>query len=271
MISPSGVRSRAFARRRRRASAGHPQLPGGAGQIPRRRRHRRLFSVIRSRRRSTPRPRRRCWAWPPGRHLHRQRPFVPGGRVRAAQRRIAEQELQSLNLELSAVAEEVAERLKAEEALRQAQKMEAVGQLTGGGRARFQQSADLDHRRPRRARCRPVGPTRRSCAAALDMAMQGAAAGGVSLTQPAAGLLAAPAPRAAAGGPGGAGRRQTELLHRTVGETIELEGVPRRRSGASMADPNQLESALLNLAVNARDAMPNGGKLTIENRQQHAR
>src|SRR5262249_38604357 len=56
----------------------------------------------------------------------------------------------------------------------------------------------------------------------------------------------------------------TELIRRTMPEAITLE---TRLSGAAwqtFVDPNQLENCLLNLAVNARDAMPNGGKLTIE-------
>jgi CheY-like chemotaxis protein len=56
----------------------------------------------------------------------------------------------------------------------------------------------------------------------------------------------------------------TELLHRTLGEQIELEGVLAPRLWTVEVDQNQLESAMLNLAVNARDAMPEGGKLTIE-------
>jgi CheY-like chemotaxis protein len=59
-------------------------------------------------------------------------------------------------------------------------------------------------------------------------------------------------------------RDLTELLHRTLGETIELECVLGQRVWTIEADRNQLESAIVNLAVNARDAMPDGGKLTIE-------
>ena len=66
-------------------------------------------------------------------------------------------------------------------------------------------------------------------------------------------------------------RDMTELLHRTLGEQIELEGVLAPRLWTVEVDQNQLESAILNLAVNARDAMPDGGKLTIETAQHGAR
>jgi CheY-like chemotaxis protein len=56
----------------------------------------------------------------------------------------------------------------------------------------------------------------------------------------------------------------SELLHRTLGEAIEIETVLSSGTWRIRCDPNQLESAMLNLAVNARDAMVDGGKLTIE-------
>ena len=55
-----------------------------------------------------------------------------------------------------------------------------------------------------------------------------------------------------------------ELLRRTLGEDIEIETVVAGGLWNTVADPAQVESALLNLALNARDAMPGGGRLTVE-------
>jgi CheY-like chemotaxis protein len=60
-----------------------------------------------------------------------------------------------------------------------------------------------------------------------------------------------------------------DLLRRTLGEKIELELVLAGGLWSTLCDPNQLESAILNLAINARDAMPDGGKLTIETCNSH--
>ena len=61
----------------------------------------------------------------------------------------------------------------------------------------------------------------------------------------------------------------SDLLRRTLGEQIAVETVLAGGLWRAHADPNQLEVAILNLAVNARDAMPNGGKLTIETANVH--
>ena len=61
----------------------------------------------------------------------------------------------------------------------------------------------------------------------------------------------------------------SELLRRTLGEPITIESVLGGGLWRVLADPNQLEIAILNLAVNARDAMPDGGRLTIETANAH--
>jgi signal transduction histidine kinase/ActR/RegA family two-component response regulator len=156
------------------------------------------------------------------------------------------------------------ERLRdAEEALRQSQKMEAVGQLTGGIAHDFNNlltgimgSLELLQSRLSQGR---LGEIDRYVATA-----QGAARRAAALTHR---LLAF-------------SRRQTldpkltdlnrlvmgmeELIRRTVGPQIALEVVTAGGLWPTLIDSSQLESALLNLCINARDAMPEGGRLTIE-------
>jgi signal transduction histidine kinase len=158
----------------------------------------------------------------------------------------------------------VSEREEIEEALRQAQKMEAVGQLTGGVAHDFNNlltiiTGNMDM--ALRAIDREGGSPkiRRSIGSALKGAERAAA-----LTQH---LLAFSRrqpldPKALDADKLIAGI--SEMLKRTLGETVQLETVTSPGLWRVEADPNQLESALLNLAVNARDAMPSGGKLTIE-------
>jgi signal transduction histidine kinase/CheY-like chemotaxis protein len=174
-----------------------------------------------------------------------------------------EEKLQRLNAELEErVAMEVGERLKAEDALRQAQKMEAVGQLTGGVAHDFNNLltiiiGGLDT-------IRRHGPTDNSrLMRGVDMATQGARRAATLTSR----LLAFSRRQPLEPKPldlNTVVRDSTELLHRTLGETIELEAVLAPRLWRVEVDQNQLESAILNLAVNARDAMADGGKLTIE-------
>jgi PAS domain S-box-containing protein len=172
-------------------------------------------------------------------------------------------ELKRLNETLEErVAQEVAERMKAEEALRQAQKMEAVGQLTGGIAHDFNNlltivvgNIELLQRRL------PDGSDRLQRAA--DHAME-ATRRAATLTQR---LLAFSRRQPLEPKPIDANKLvagMSELLRRTLGEMIVLETVLAGGLWRTQADPNQLENAIVNLAVNARDAMPNGGKLTIE-------
>jgi signal transduction histidine kinase/DNA-binding response OmpR family regulator len=184
---------------------------------------------------------------------------------KAAEERLREQarKLELLNSTLERrVEEEVAERIKAEEALRQAQKMEAIGQLTGGVAHDFNNlltviMGGLDT--IRRSRPEDTARIRR----ATEMALVGTQRA-ASLTSR---LLAFSRRQPLAPKPlelNNLVRDMTELLHRTLGETVELEAVLASRLWAVEVDQNQLEAAILNLAVNARDAMPEGGKLTIE-------
>jgi PAS domain S-box-containing protein len=156
-----------------------------------------------------------------------------------------------------------AERLKTtEEALLQSQKMEAVGQLTGGIAHDFNNlltgivgSLDLLQTRLNQGRSDNVG---RYIDAAMTSANRAAA-----LTHR---LLAFARRQPLI--PKGVDANQLvvsleDLLRRTIGETIDLSIVASDDLWTTLCDPNQLESALLNLAINARDAMPDGGKLTI--------
>lgn len=179
------------------------------------------------------------------------------------QRRDAEARLQALNATLEdRVATEVAERLKAEATLRQAQKMEAVGQLTGGVAHDFNNLltviiGGLDTIRRHGPRDNP------RVTRSLDLATQGAQRAATLTARLLAFSRRQPLePRAL--DLNAVVRDSTELLHRTLGETIELEAVLASRLWAVEVDQGQLESAILNLAVNARDAMQGGGKLTIE-------
>lgn len=184
---------------------------------------------------------------------------------KAAQEALREQSraLESLNTTLEArIATAVAERLHAEDALRQVQKMEAVGQLTGGVAHDFNNLltviiGGLDTIRRRGPQDNP------RVTRALNLATQGAQRA-ATLT---ARLLAFSRRQPLEPKPlelNHVVRDSTELLHRTLGETIELETVMTARLWPVEIDQNQLENAILNLAVNARDAMPGGGKLTIE-------
>ncbi len=181
--------------------------------------------------------------------------------------RQAQESLRSLNETLEQrVADEIAERMRTEEALRQAQKMEAVGQLTGGIAHDFNNlltaicgGADT----LQRLLPQPLGVNEPRIRRALRMIDQGAQRA-ATLTQR---LLAFARRQALEPRPIDANKLvagMSELLRRTLGEPVVIETVLAGGLWRTMTDPNQLESALLNLAVNARDAMPGGGKLTIE-------
>ncbi len=166
------------------------------------------------------------------------------------------------------VAEAIAEREKVEEALRQAQKMEAVGQLTGGIAHDFNNLltgivGSLDMLRTRISQGR-TETAERYIKAAMASANRASA-----LTHR---LLAFARRQPLDPRPVQANALVAsleDLFRRTIGETVTLEVVLAGGLWPTLCDPNQLESALLNLVINARDAMPDGGRLTIETCNAH--
>jgi PAS domain S-box-containing protein len=158
-------------------------------------------------------------------------------------------------------ARDLSDKIAAEERIRQSEKMEAIGQLTGGIAHDFNNIltvitgtieilADAVAKEPQLA--------------AITKMIDEAAARGADLTQH---LLAF-------------ARRQplqpretdinlliidtTKLLRPTLGEQVEIETAFRSDACVAIVDPNQLATAIINLALNSRDAMPGGGKLTLE-------
>ena len=156
---------------------------------------------------------------------------------------------------------DLTDKIAAEDRIRQSEKMEAVGQLTGGIAHDFNNIltvitgtieilADAVEKEPQLA--------------AITKMIDEAAARGADLTQH---LLAF-------------ARKQplqpreidintliidtAKLLRPTLGEQIEIESVFEDEACVAIVDPNQLATAILNLALNARDAMPDGGKLILE-------
>ena len=183
------------------------------------------------------------------------------------ERRVAERtrELAEINERLQI---EISERAQTEEVLRHAQKMDAIGQLTGGIAHDFNNmltgvlgALDLIQRRVAAGR---VSEIDRYIDAAMSSANRAA-----SLTHR---LLAF-------------ARRQSlnpqpvdvsamvvsmdELVRRTLGENIELEVDLNTALRLTNTDEHQLENALLNLVINARDAMPDGGRLLIQTEVVH--
>lgn len=149
-----------------------------------------------------------------------------------------------------------------EEALRQSQKMEAVGQLTGGIAHDFNNlltgimgSLELMKLRMAKGRTENID---RYIEAATTSANRAAA-----LTHR---LLAFARRQPLSPRPVDVNHlvgSLEDLLRRTIGEVIDLKIEAAKDLWGTLSDPNQLESALLNLAINARDAMPDGGRLTI--------
>jgi len=170
------------------------------------------------------------------------------------------QELEQANADLKG---QMVERERVEASLRQSQKMEAVGQLTGGLAHDFNNllagiSGSLEMTRARLSQGRADAVDRYITAA------QGAVKRAAALTHR---LLAFSRRQTLEPKPTNVNRLisgMEELVRRTVGPAIHIEVVGSGGLWPTLVDPNQLENALLNLCLNARDAMPEGGRLTIE-------
>ena len=163
--------------------------------------------------------------------------------------------------------EEIAQRTAAEDQVRQMQRLEAVGQLTGGIAHDFNNMLSIIMGNLSLAQ-RRLGAGNVDIVRYLDSANDGAIRA-ATLTQR---LLAF-------------GRRQplapatvdinrlvggmSEMVRRALGERIEIETILGGGLWLTDVDPGQLENAIVNLAINARDAMPDGGKLTLETQNAH--
>ncbi len=161
------------------------------------------------------------------------------------------------------VCEAIAEREQAEEQLRQSQKMEAVGQLTGGIAHDFNNlltgivgSLDLMQTRINEGR---IENLTRYANLAMASAQRAAA-----LTHRLLAFSRQQPLEAKAVDVNRLVGSMDDLLRRTLGERVRLEVVVSGGLWLTLCDPNQLENAILNLAINARDAMPDGGRLIIE-------
>jgi PAS domain S-box-containing protein len=183
------------------------------------------------------------------------------------ERKRAEAKLRELNETLEArVVAEIAERRAAEVALQRAQKLEAIGKLTGGVAHDFNNLLQIISGNLQLLASDVPGNVRAE--RRLANAMAGVTRGAKLASQ----LLAF-------------GRRQPlepkvvnvgrlvggmeDLLRRSIGEAIEIETVVSGGLWNAFVDPTQIENAVLNLAINARDAMDGAGKLTIEVRNAH--
>jgi PAS domain S-box-containing protein len=197
------------------------------------------------------------------RDVNERRKIEAALRVSESHARATAHDLADLNATLEQrVRDRSAQLMQAEEALRQSQKMEAIGQLTGGIAHDFnnllQGIVGTLEMIEKRLRERRIGDTDRLVQGALASANRASA-----LTHR---LLAFSRQQPVDPRPLNVNHligSIEELLRRSIGETLKMTVVDATDLWLVRCDANQLENALLNLAINARDAMPDGGALTI--------
>jgi PAS domain S-box-containing protein len=177
-------------------------------------------------------------------------------------RRQAQDQLRDANLQLQRLVSERTEELeKSQLALLQAQKLEALGKLTGGVAHDFNNVLQVIGSNLQLVQ--PLVDDRPQAGQLLRAAL-GAVERGAKLSSQ---LLAFARRQPLDPVPLDIGRKlrgMDDLLRRALGERIEVELAVAARLWTTLADGSQLENVVLNLAINARDAMPEGGKLTLE-------
>jgi signal transduction histidine kinase/DNA-binding response OmpR family regulator len=178
------------------------------------------------------------------------------------ERRAAEEALRHLNNTLEErIVERSAELERAHEQLRQSQKLEAIGQLTGGVAHDFNNvlqviAGNLQMLRMSLAANQPAQMRLEAAAFAADR--------GAKLSAQLLAFARRQPLQPVATNLGRVLRGMDDLLRRALGETVEIETVVAGGLWTTLVDPNQLENVILNLAINARDAMKESGKLTLE-------
>lgn len=186
---------------------------------------------------------------------------VIGTAIDITARKKTQAELQELNQRLELrVTKAIEEKRQAEEALRQSQKLEAIGKLTGGVAHDFNNLLQVIAGNLELLSSGIAEPrAQRRLEHAQQAVQRGAKLAGQLL---AFGRRTPLEPKAI--NAGRLVRGLDDMLRRTLGDEVEVETTISGGLWNTFADPMQLENAILNLAINARDAMAGGGKLTIE-------